>query len=118
MTVLVAKAHADVQRLVSIAKMATVFEDCTTEEQRSTVRFCGQKDSMQTTFINKGLLFMLESMYRVKRFHLCGKRSADDEGVKNGGAEVAETTGKLLCCGFRSTGKAMGQAYQCWWRIY
>jgi hypothetical protein len=36
----------------------------------------------------------------------------------NGGAEVAETTVKrLLCCGFRRTGKAMGQVYQCWWRI-
>jgi hypothetical protein len=36
----------------------------------------------------------------------------------NGGAEVAEITVKrLLCCGFRYTGKAMGQVYQCWWRI-
>jgi hypothetical protein len=25
---------------------------------------------------------------------------------------------KLLCCGFRRTGKAMWQVYQCWWRIY
>jgi hypothetical protein len=34
------------------------------------------------------------------------------------GAEVAETTVKrLLCCGFRCTGKVMGQVYQCWWRI-
>jgi hypothetical protein len=32
---------------------------------------------------------------------------------------VAEITVKiLLCCGFRRTGKAMGQVYQCWWRIY
>jgi hypothetical protein len=31
---------------------------------------------------------------------------------------VAETTVKrLLCCGFRRIGKAMGQVYQCWWRI-
>jgi hypothetical protein len=31
---------------------------------------------------------------------------------------VAETTVKrLLCCGFRNTGKAMGQVYQCWRRI-
>jgi hypothetical protein len=36
----------------------------------------------------------------------------------NGGAEVAETTVKrLLCCGFRRSGKAMGQVYQCWWRV-
>jgi hypothetical protein len=35
-----------------------------------------------------------------------------------GGAEVAETTVKrLLCCGFRRTGKALGLVYQCWWRI-
>jgi hypothetical protein len=31
---------------------------------------------------------------------------------------VAETTVKgLLCCGFRRTDKAMGQVYQCWWRV-
>jgi hypothetical protein len=31
---------------------------------------------------------------------------------------VAETTVKrLLCCGFRRIGKAMGHVYQCWWRI-
>jgi hypothetical protein len=36
----------------------------------------------------------------------------------NGGAGVAETAAKrLLCCGFRRTGNAMGQVYQCWWRI-
>jgi hypothetical protein len=34
-------------------------------------------------------------------------------------AEVAETTVKgLVYCGFRRTGKAMGQMYQCWWRMY
>jgi hypothetical protein len=36
----------------------------------------------------------------------------------NAGAEVAETTViRLLCCGFRRTGKAAEQVYQCWWRI-
>jgi hypothetical protein len=31
---------------------------------------------------------------------------------------MAETTVNwLLCCGFRRTGKAMGQVYQCWWSI-
>jgi hypothetical protein len=39
-------------------------------------------------------------------------------GDARSGAEVVETTVKrLLCCGFRRTGKAMRQAYQCWWRI-
>jgi hypothetical protein len=38
--------------------------------------------------------------------------------IWNGGAEVAETTVKrLLCFGFRSIGKAMGQVYQWLWRI-
>jgi hypothetical protein len=42
----------------------------------------------------------------IKVHHGC-KSSADD-----GSAEVAETTVKrLLCCGFRRTGKAMGQVY-------
>jgi hypothetical protein len=36
----------------------------------------------------------------------------------NKSVEMAETTVKrLLCCEFRRTGKAMGQVYQCWWRI-
>jgi hypothetical protein len=31
---------------------------------------------------------------------------------------MAETTAKrLLCCGFRRNAKAMGQVFQCWWRI-
>jgi hypothetical protein len=27
------------------------------------------------------------------------------------------TVKRLICGGFRRTGKAMGQLYQCWWRI-
>jgi hypothetical protein len=35
------------------------------------------------------------------------------------GVEVAEKTIKrLLCYGFRRNNKAMGQVYQCWWKIY
>jgi hypothetical protein len=30
---------------------------------------------------------------------------------------AVRTAKRLLCCGFRRTGKAMGQLYQCWWRI-
>jgi hydroxyethylthiazole kinase-like sugar kinase family protein len=45
-TIWVADAHARVERLVSIVKLATVLE-CATEEQCSVVRFCGQKDAMQ-----------------------------------------------------------------------
>jgi hypothetical protein len=54
MTVYVAGAHAHVQRLVSVDKMATVLEECTIEEHISVLRFiCGKKDSMQRVFITK-----------------------------------------------------------------
>jgi hypothetical protein len=44
MTVQIADAHVDVQRLVSVVKMATVLEECITEEQRSIVRcFVGKR---------------------------------------------------------------------------
>jgi Tat protein secretion system quality control protein TatD with DNase activity len=69
MTVYVADAHANVQRLVSVVKMATVLEEFTTEEQRSILHFfCEQKDSMRRIFIKKYFLFMVGSVCRVKRF--------------------------------------------------
>jgi hypothetical protein len=37
MTVQIADAHAQIQRLVLVVKMATVLEECNTEEQRSVV---------------------------------------------------------------------------------
>jgi hypothetical protein len=43
MTVQVADAHAHVQRIVSVVKMATVLEECTTEEPCSVVRFLWAK---------------------------------------------------------------------------
>jgi hypothetical protein len=43
MTFLVVDVHADVQRLVSVVKMATVLEECNTEEQRSVVHFLWAK---------------------------------------------------------------------------
>jgi hypothetical protein len=39
MAVQVTEAHAHVQRLVSVVKIATVLEECSNEEQRSGVRF-------------------------------------------------------------------------------
>jgi hypothetical protein len=72
--------HAHVQRLVSVAKMATVFEERITENQHSVALFCVQEDSMIS--VKKCFLFMLESDCRVKRLHLGGKRIADDEEVE------------------------------------
>jgi hypothetical protein len=39
----VSDAHAHVQRLVSVLKMATELQRCITEEQRSVVRFLWEK---------------------------------------------------------------------------
>jgi hypothetical protein len=59
--------------------MATVFEECTTEEQRSVVRYSsGQKGSMQRIFIKKCFLFTVRSVYRVKRFTTGRKNSLKD----------------------------------------
>jgi hypothetical protein len=43
MKVYVADAHAHVQRLISVVKMATVLEEFTTEERRSVVSFLWAK---------------------------------------------------------------------------
>jgi hypothetical protein len=37
--------------------MTTVLEECPTEEQRSVVLYCGQRDSMKNIFIKKCFLF-------------------------------------------------------------
>jgi hypothetical protein len=51
----------------------------------------------------------------VQKFSQGRSKVADDARP---GVEVAETTVKrLLCFGFLGTGKALGQVYQCRWRI-
>jgi hypothetical protein len=69
--------------------MVTVFEEYATEEQRSVVRFCGQKDSIQRIFTMKCFLFTPGSIHLIKgfragsrNFHPGGKRFADDEEVE------------------------------------
>jgi hypothetical protein len=58
----------------------------------------------------KGLSRKAGYNWVVKYFHGHSK-VADDE------TEVRTTFRRLLCRGFRHTGRAMGQVYQCWWRI-
>jgi hypothetical protein len=114
--------HAHVQRLVSVVKMTTVFEGCTTEEQRSVLRFFlwakgrTAKDIHKKMFpVYGGKCFLHKAVHNWvwKR----GKHSLMTKS-SNGGAEMAETTVKrLLCCRFQCNGKAMGQVHQCWCRI-
>jgi hypothetical protein len=57
-------AHAHIQRLVSVVKMTTVLEGCTTEEQCSVVRFLWAKGLNA----KKLFLFTVGSVCRVKLF--------------------------------------------------
>jgi hypothetical protein len=78
--------------------------------------FCGQKDSVHRIFIKKCSLFMLEVCIAwsgstfVADISLMTKRLKRRFGI--GGDNK-----RLRCFGFRRTGKAMGQVYQCCWRI-
>jgi hypothetical protein len=57
-------AHAHIQRLVLVVKMATVVKECNTEKQRSVVLFLWAKRHNS----KKCFLFMVGSVCRVKRF--------------------------------------------------
>jgi hypothetical protein len=80
--------------------------------------FCRQKDSMQRIFIQKRFLFTVGRVCRVKLFTSGSRNSLKNEEVETEMRKWLRQQSKILvCCGFRRTGKAMGQAYQCCWRI-
>jgi hypothetical protein len=60
-----------VQRLISVTKMATMFEECTIEEQRSVVRFLWSK-GLNAKDIHKEI-FPVGSVCRVKLFTIFEK---------------------------------------------
>jgi hypothetical protein len=84
---------------------------------KSSVLLCGFIDAR--TQCKKYFLLMAGSVCRLKRI-TTGSNSrlkvvSDDARLV---ADVAEITVEgLLFCGFRRTDKAMGQVYQCLWRI-
>jgi hypothetical protein len=58
----------------------------------------------------------LSCLFDLLENHLGGRLFADDEEVKR--RLVDETTvRRLQCCGFRRTGKTLGQVYHCYWRM-
>jgi hypothetical protein len=99
--------NAQVERMVSIVKMATVLKECTDKEQCSAVRFLWLK-RLTAKFIHKGLFPVYsEKHLSCKVFHnwvehilLMTKRlkrrcrSGCDNSKKK----------RLLCCGFERTG--------------
>jgi hypothetical protein len=85
MMVLVADAHAHVQRLVSVAKKTTVFQACTIEEKHSVVRFLwskglNEKDIHKEMFFVYGEKFLLRKAVRnwVEKFSRGRSKVADD----------------------------------------
>jgi L-rhamnose isomerase len=58
--------------------MATILEECTTEKQRSVMRFLVVKDSMRRIFVKKCFLFMVGSVCRVKQFIIGSRNSLKD----------------------------------------
>jgi hypothetical protein len=72
-----------VQRLVSVVKMATVLEGCTTKQQRSVVCFFLWAKGLNAKDIHKEMSLVYGiTVNRVKRFHLGGKRFADERKVE------------------------------------
>jgi hypothetical protein len=114
MTVYVAEAHAHVQRLVSVDKMATVFEEYIIEEERCFVRLGGggAEEGVKAKDIHKEMFPIYGGKCLLHRaVHRCVANVSLMTKKLKRGAKVAEN------CGFRGTGKAMGQVYQSWWRI-
>jgi hypothetical protein len=82
------------------------------EEQRPIVRFCSKRTQCKGIYKDMFPVYR-GSVCRVKRFTTGSRNLSKMLGSPrwwNGGAELAETTVKiLLCCGFWRSGKAMGQ---------
>jgi hypothetical protein len=91
-----------------------MLEEYAIEEQRSVMRCCGQKDSLQRIFIKKCFLYTVGSICRLKQFTTGLKNSLKD--VRNS-QMMPNQVQKWLRQQFRLTGEAMGQVYECWWRI-
>jgi hypothetical protein len=70
--------HARVQSLVSVVRMATVLEGCTTREQRSFACFLWATGHNPKDIIMKCFLFMVGSVCCIKRFTTGSRNSLKD----------------------------------------
>jgi hypothetical protein len=72
---------------------------------------------MQRIFLRKCFLFTAGRVRRVKRFTAGSRNSLMDvrksQMMKRRRGSDRDNSQRLLCCGFRRTGLAMGQVYQC-----
>jgi hypothetical protein len=90
-----ADARAHTQRLVSVVKLVTVYEECASEEQRSVMRFYRQKDLMQRIFIKIYFLFTMRNVCcHVKRFEKFSHGRPNVADDARPGAEVGDNSQK------------------------
>jgi hypothetical protein len=75
LTVWVADAHVHVQGLVSVVKMATMFEDCTIKEQRSVVCFY----SYRNVFCLWWEAFVMQSSSQLGGKHFVNNEEAETQ---------------------------------------
>jgi hypothetical protein len=72
---------------------------------------------MQGIFIKKCFFFTVGRVFRVKRY-TAGSRNVADVSLMTKRLKRRYGSGwHNSQCGFRRTGKAMGQEYQCWFKI-
>jgi hypothetical protein len=97
--------------------MVPMLEEYITEDQHSVVRLLWGKTNAKVIHkqifpLHRGKCLSRKAVHNwAEKFSQGLSKVADDA---RSGAEVAETTVKrLLWCGFRRTGKARGQVYQC-----
>jgi hypothetical protein len=92
-----------------------VLEEYTTEGQRGE-RLNAEDIHKEIFNVFGGKCLLCKAVNSWVQKH--GKRFADDEEVETEVSKwLRQQPKRLLCCGFRRTGKAMRQLYQCWWRI-
>jgi hypothetical protein len=101
--------------------MEIVLEDFTMEEQRYIVSFLWTKE-LNVKDVHKEM-FPVYGWKCLSRkainswIEKHGNRFADDVKFETEFLKWLRTVRILHYCGFRRNGKAMGQVYQCWWRI-
>jgi hypothetical protein len=80
MAVSISDEHAHIQRLVSVVKMATMFEECSNEEQCSVVRFLwGKGHNAKNIHKEMFPVYGGKCLSRKAVLQLGSKRFADEE---------------------------------------
>jgi hypothetical protein len=106
MIVYVPEAHTHVKRLVLVVKMATAFEECTTEEKRCVMRFFLLAKRLNANDIHKKIFPVYGGeCLSLKAVHICAEKFShgiskvadDDMKVRKW---LRHQSKRILCCRF------------------